>query len=233
MAIPTRDQPLPTGEEKVASVRTLFDTVAPRYDLVNRLMTFGLDVRWRNRTIKELSLPTGSRIADLACGTGDFCRALTERGHEPIGFDLAFGMLAHARTGAPLAQADVLRLPLADASVDGVTCGFALRNFVELEPFFAELARIVRPGGRIALLDVSRPTNPLLRFGYDIYFGKIVPLIGGALSNADAYHYLPRSLSYLPQPEVLRQQVAAPGFDRVEHFQLNGGLVQLITATRA
>ena len=210
----------------------MFDTIAPRYDLVNRIMTFGLDVRWRNRTVKDLDLPTGSIIADLACGTGDFCRTLEERGHQPIGFDLAFGMLAHARTDAPLVHADALKLPLDDGTIDGVTCGFALRNFVELDPFFAELARVLRPGGRIALLDVSRPRTRFLRFGYDIYFGKVVPLIGGLLSNADAYHYLPRSLSYLPEPEVLSRQVEAAGFAAVEHQQLNGGLVQLITATR-
>jgi len=232
MSIPTRDEPLPTGDEKVASVRTMFDTIAPRYDLVNRIMTFGLDVRWRNRTIEELGLASGSVIADLACGTGDFCRSLAERGHRPIGFDLAFGMLAHARTAAPLVHADALRLPLNDGTIDGVTCGFALRNFVELDPFFAELARVTRSGGRIALLDVSRPKSRVLRFGYDIYFGKMVPLIGGLLSNADAYHYLPRSLSYLPEPEVLSRQVAAAGFSHVAHKQLNGGLVQLITATR-
>lgn len=209
----------------------MFDTIAPRYDLVNRVMTFGLDVRWRNRTIKDLALPTGSVIADLACGTGDFCRTLEQRGHAPIGFDLAFGMLSHARTEAPLVHADALRLPLADSTVDGVTCGFALRNFVELDPFFAELARITRPGGRIALLDVSRPKSSFLRFGYDIYFGKVVPLIGGLLSNADAYHYLPRSLTYLPEPEILTAQVEAAGFSNVTHTQLNGGLVQLITGT--
>ena len=227
-----RDEPLPTGDEKVASVRTMFDTIAPRYDMVNRIMTFGLDVRWRNRTIKDLALPTGSVIADLACGTGDFCRTLQSRGHSPIGFDLAFGMLAHARTEAPLVHGDALQLPLADGTVDGVTCGFALRNFVELDPFFAELARVIRPGGRIALLDVSRPKSAVLRFGYDIYFGKVVPLIGGLLSNADAYAYLPRSLSYLPAPEILSQQVKSAGFSSVEHQQLSGGLVQLITATR-
>lgn len=232
MAIPLRDEPLPTGDDKVASVRTMFDTIAPRYDLVNRVMTFGLDVRWRNRTIRDLELPSGSVIADLACGTGDFCRTLSEQGHRPIGFDLAFGMLAHARTEAPLVHADALRLPVPDGSMDGVTCGFALRNFVELDPFFAELARIVRPGGRIALLDVSRPPSRFLRMGYDVYFGKVVPFIGGLLSNADAYHYLPRSLSYLPGPDELSAQVGRAGFTQVTHTQLNGGLVQLITATR-
>lgn len=210
----------------------MFDTIAPKYDLVNRVMTFGLDVRWRNRTITALNLGPDSVVADLACGTGDFCRSLAGKGLRPVGFDLAFGMLAHARTTAPLVHADVLQLPLADASVDGVTCGFALRNFVELNPFFAELARVVRPGGRIALLDVSRPRSRVLRAGYDMYFGRIVPKIGGLLSNADAYAYLPRSLSYLPEPDMLASQVTAAGFDDVRHRQLDGGLVQLITATR-
>jgi len=232
MAIPQRDAPLPTGDDKVASIRTMFDTIAPRYDLVNRVMTFGLDVRWRNRTIAELRLSDRAIVADLACGTGDFCRTLADRGLRPIGFDMAFGMLAHARTEAPLVHADALRLPIPDHSVDGVTCGFALRNFVELEPFFAELARVVRPGGRIALLDVSRPESRVLRAGYDMYFGKVVPLIGGLLSNADAYHYLPRSLSYLPPPDELTALVSAAGFALAEHRQLSGGLVQLITATR-
>ncbi len=116
-------------------------------------------------------------------------------------------------------------------SYTGTDFGIHLDD-AKLDPFFEELARVVRPGGRIALLDVSRPKNRLLRFGYDIYFGKIVPLIGGLLSNADAYHYLPRSLSYLPEPQVLSEQVRAAGFSTVEHHQLNGGLVQLITATR-
>lgn len=232
MAIPTKHEPLPTGDEKVASVRTMFDTIAPRYDLVNRIMTFGLDVRWRNRTIRELNLPAGSIVGDLACGTGDFCRSLEARGLNPIGLDLAFGMLAHARTTAPLVQCDALQLPVPDAALDGVTCGFALRNFVELEPVWSELSRAVRPGGRIALLDVSRPRSRILRFGYDIYFGRVVPFIGGLLSNADAYSYLPRSLSYLPSQDELVASIGAAGFDDVQHRQLDGGLVQLITATR-
>ena len=208
-AVPQRGEPLPTGDAKVASVRTMFDTIAPRYDLVNRIMTFGLDVRWRNRTIKDLRLPAGSRIADLACGTGDFCRTLASQGHNPIGFDLALGMLQFARTEAPLVHSDALRLPVPDDSFDGVTCGFALRNFVELDPFFTEVARIVRPGGRIAFLDVSRPKSKLLRTGYDVYFGKVVPKIGGLISNADAYSYLPRSLSYLPDPAALSAQAVS------------------------
>lgn len=210
----------------------MFDAIAPRYDLVNRIMTFRMDVGWRRRTIRELDLAPGSRIADLACGTGDLCRELQRSGMRPIGFDLSFGMLAAARTTAPIAQADALRLPVPDASLDGITCGFALRNLVELDGFFDELARTVRPGGRIALLDVAEPTNPILRFGHSIYFGRVVPLVGGLLSDASAYQYLPRSVAYLPEPGVMLARLAGAGFVQVERRLLSTGIAQLITATR-
>ena len=142
---------LPEGDEKVQAVRSMFDTIAPRYDLVNRVMTFRMDVGWRRRTVRDLGLPKGSLVADLACGTGDFCRELQTQGHRPVGFDLSFGMLAAARTEAPLVEADILRLPVPDGCLDGVTCGFALRNLVELGAFFVELARVVRPGGHVVL----------------------------------------------------------------------------------
>src|SRR5690606_38920620 len=138
----------------------MFDAIAPRYDLVNRVMTFRMDVGWRKRTLRDLALPHGSTVLDIACGTGDLCRGLADLGLRPIGVDMSLGMLQAARTDAPLVQSDALRLPVADRSVDGVTCGFALRNFRELGPFFTELARAVRPGGRIALLEVAEPANP-------------------------------------------------------------------------
>ena len=153
-------QQLPQGEEKVRAVRSMFDSIAPRYDLVNRIMTFRLDVRWRRRAVAELGLPAASRVIDLASGTGDLCLDLRRADLHPLSFDLSFGMLAADRSSAPRTQADVLRLPLADASVDGATCGFALRNLLDLPTFFGELARVVRPGGRIALLDVGVPRNP-------------------------------------------------------------------------
>lgn len=228
----TNTEPLPTGDEKVQAVRSMFDSIAPRYDLVNRLMTFRMDVGWRKKTIASLGLPAGSVVLDLACGTGDLCRGLVDAGLEPVGLDLSYGMLAAARTDAPLSQADALRLPVPDASVDGVTCGFALRNFKELGPFFAELGRVVRPGGRIALLEVAEPPNKVLRWGHGIYFGKAVPLIGGLLSDASAYRYLPKSVAYLPEPEVMLQQIRDAGFTHVDRALLSTGISQLITATR-
>ncbi len=224
---------LPEGDEKVRAVRQLFDTVAPRYDLVNRLMTFRLDVRWRRLTVEQLRVVPGGRILDLACGTGDFCRDLESAGFRVVGVDLSAGMLAAARTDAPLVHADILRLPVSDASVDGATCGFALRNLAKLGPFFDELARAVRPGGRIGLLDVAEPENRVLRLGHSIYFGKVVPRIGALLSDANAYRYLPKSVEYLPERAVMLDRLAEAGFVDIEHRLLAPGSVQLMTATRA
>lgn len=229
--IPRHDQPLPTGEAKRDSVQALFDAIAPRYDLVNRLMTFGLDVLWRKQTMRALKLKPGSVVADLACGTGDFCREIRHGGHVPIGFDLALGMLSSARTDAQLVQGDALALPLVDDAVDGVTCGFALRNFVDLAPFMHELGRIVKPGGRIGLLDVGQPSLPLVKEGYDFYFGRVVPLIGGLLSDRDAYQYLPRSVAYLPPADEMIQLIEDAGFVDVQRRDLTLGLSQLFTAT--
>ena len=211
----------------------MFDAIAPRYDLVNRIMTFRLDVGWRRRAIRDLALPSRAVVVDLAAGTGDMCRDLVDRGMRPIGVDMSYGMLAAARTTAPLVQGDGLAMPIGDGTVDGVTCGFALRNFLALPPMFSELARIVRPGGRISLLDVAEPPNPVMRWGHGIYFGKVVPLIGGLLSDADAYRYLPDSVAYLPEPDEIVAQLEDAGFVDVERTLLSGGISQLFTGTRA
>jgi demethylmenaquinone methyltransferase/2-methoxy-6-polyprenyl-1,4-benzoquinol methylase len=226
------DDDLPEGEEKVRAVRSMFDAIAPRYDLVNRVMTFRMDVGWRKRTVRSLGLPAGAQVLDLACGTGDLCNDVATAGLRPAGFDLSYGMLASARTTAPLVQADALALPVPDGGTDGITCGFALRNLAALEPFLAELARVVRPGGRIALLEVATPANPLMRFGHGVYFGRVVPLIGGLLSDKAAYRYLPKSVAYLPETGRLLGMVAEAGFVEVERTALSGGIAQLITATR-
>lgn len=223
---------LPEGDDKVVAVRGMFDAIAPRYDLVNRIMTFRLDIRWRRLAVRSLVLRPGSRVLDLACGTGDLCRELTAAGLAPLGVDLSYGMLAAARTRAPLVQGDALRLPVPDGVIDGVTCGFALRNLAALAPFLDELARVLRPGGRISLLEVATPPNPIMRWGHAVYFGKVVPLIGGLVSDPAAYRYLPRSVAYLPQPEALAAMIAGAGFGDVDRRLLSGGVAQLLTATR-
>jgi len=223
---------LPEGDAKQQAVREMFDTIASRYDLVNRVMTFRLDTKWRKIAIESLRLSTPSRVLDLASGTGDLCLAIQNRGHTAISVDLSYGMLSFDRSGAPRAQADILRLPFPESSVDAVICGFALRNLVDLSTFFVEIARVLKPGGRVVLLDVGIPHNPIIRFGNNIYFGKIVPKIGALLSDKDAYRYLPRSVAYLPPRAELTAMLRTAGFSDAEHRQLSGGLTQLLSGTR-
>ena len=224
---------LPQGEDKRTAVRGLFDAIAPRYDLVNRVMTFGMDVGWRRRAVAELRLPGRALVLDLACGTGDLCRELEARGYRAVGFDMSHGMLANARTQAPLVEADILSLPVRDAAADGVTCGFALRNVLDLGELFAEIARVVRPGGRIALLEVAEPSNPLLRAGHAFYFRRVVPFVGGLLSDRAAYRYLPASVAYLPAPAAMAEMLREAGFDGVRRTALSCGIAQLLLGTRA
>jgi demethylmenaquinone methyltransferase/2-methoxy-6-polyprenyl-1,4-benzoquinol methylase len=225
-------QELPQGDAKAKVVQNMFDAIAPRYDMVNRIMTFRLDTRWRKLAVRRLALTKGARVLDLASGTGDLCVDLRKAGLIPLSFDMSFGMLAADHSKAPRVQADILRLPIATQSVDGVTCGFALRNLVDLNVFFHEIARVTKSGGRIALLDVSTPNNPLIRWGNSVYFGKVVPRIGGLLSNRAAYNYLPKSVAYLPSPTQLVTMLQNAGFEHVRHEQLSGGLTQLMHATK-
>lgn len=213
----------------------MFDAVAPRYDLLNRIMTLRLDVAWRRRAVRELALAPGSLVGDLACGTGDFCGELARSGHRRIGFDFSMGMLraAGARAAqAPLVNADVLELPVPDGALDGATCGFALRNLTAVPPLFAEMARVLRPGGRIGLLEVDSPGNPVLRWGHGVYFRRVVPFVGGLISDRDAYRYLPESVVYLPSSQELLDGLASAGFTDLQRRNLTAGVAQLITATR-
>jgi demethylmenaquinone methyltransferase / 2-methoxy-6-polyprenyl-1,4-benzoquinol methylase len=227
------DDALPTGPAKTARMRSMFDTIAPRYDLVNRLMTLGMDQGWRRTTVDALGLARGSVVLDLACGTGDLGAIAQRRGgYRTLGADLSWGMLAARRPGQPVVQSDVLHLPMADGSVDGVVCGYALRNFTDLRGSFDEVARVLRPGGRLAALEVARPSGGILRFGHHVWFDRVVPVLGGALSDPAAYRYLPRSTAYLPDEAGLRALLRGAGFSTVGCRLLYGGLSQLLTATR-
>lgn len=224
---------LPEGEEKIAAVDRMFDTIAPRYDRLNRILTFGLDIRWRHATVSALELPKGSTVLDVACGTGDLCRNLRNAGYHALGIDRSSGMLANARTTAPLVRGDSLSVPIRSGTLDGIVCGFALRNFADLGTFFGESAKALRPGGRLVCLEVDTPTNPVMRLGHSIYFHRVVPLVGGLLSDRAAYRYLPRSVAYLPAAHELAHQLEDAGFTNVRLQRLSGGIARLLVGTRA
>jgi demethylmenaquinone methyltransferase / 2-methoxy-6-polyprenyl-1,4-benzoquinol methylase len=227
-----RHAPLPEPDEKVAAVDAMFDSIAPRYDRLNRILTLGLDRAWRRAAIDALGLHKGDRVLDIACGTGDFCREANAAGGFAIGLDRSAGMLAAAPdSGAPLVRGDGLALPVRDGSFDGITCGFALRNVVALDPLFAECARALKPGGRVALLEVAEPERAVFRAGHRIYFRHVVPFVGGLLSDRAAYRYLPDSTAYLPPPGELTQQLAGAGFVHVTRRLLGLGAAQLICGT--
>jgi demethylmenaquinone methyltransferase/2-methoxy-6-polyprenyl-1,4-benzoquinol methylase len=225
--------PLPQGDEKTQHVRSMFDAIAPRYQLVNTLMTFGLDKRWRQRAVSDLRLASDSIVLDVAAGTGDFSRELTRQRLRPVACDLSYNMLHTAQGVRERIQADVAALPFRWASVDGVTCGYALRNFTDLEKSFTEMARVIRPGGRLSLLEVAEPTSGLWRSGFRFWFRKVVPLIGSLVSDRDAYRYLPASTAYLPLASDIVAMLNRAGFSAVNHRRIMGGLSQQFVATRS
>lgn len=227
---------LPGADDKRAVVEAMFDRIAPRYDLMNRLLTFGIDRGWRRCAIAALALRRGERVLDLACGSGDLAAAAHEAGARVVGIDVSAGMLRTARArrvACALVRGDALALPFADASVDAVVSGFALRNFVDLGAAFAESARVLRPGGRIALLEVDRPASTLLRLGHGFYFRRVVPLLGALLADRAAYAYLPASTAYLPDARALFAMLQTAGFASARKRVLLGGAAQLVTAERA
>lgn len=231
-----RDVALPQGDEKRRAVREMFDAVAGRYEMVNTVVAFGLDRRWRRRCLDVLDLAPGSVVLDVACGTGDLGRDLLHRGQVPVGLDMSAGMLAagiraHGRT-APLVLGDALCSPFPDRTFDGAVSGFALRNVVDLATLFGELARVVRPLGRICLLDLGEPELAPLRWGHRLWAGHAVPFLGSVLSDPAAYHYLPRSLAYLPPGGAVVGLLEEAGFGAVEHELLTGGIAQLYSATK-
>ncbi|MGC8481715.1 MAG: ubiquinone/menaquinone biosynthesis methyltransferase [Acidimicrobiales bacterium] len=222
--------PLPEPTEKERFVHEMFDAIAPTYDLVNRLMTFGIDQRWRARTLDALALTPGASVLDLACGTGDFVRLAYKRGHFVIGVDFARQMLVHSSDAAPRVQASALSLPFADASFDAITCGFALRNFASIPEVYEEAARILKPGGAFAVLEVSTPRSKILRTGHQWYFNRVVPQIGRVINAPAAYRYLPASVAYLPSPHELARIAAGAGFAILTQLPMFSGAAQLSLA---
>ena len=224
--------PLPTGTTKATAVREMFDTIAGRYEILNTVISLGMDRGWRLRCVEALAAPPGSLVLDMACGTGSLMRQLRREGLRPIGLYISVGMLTHAGTDTPLVLGDALCAPLQTGSFDAAVSGFALRNVVDLSGLFVELARVVRPGGRISLLELGEPEQAILRLGHRLWCSLLVPGLGALLSNGNAYRYLPASLAYLPCAGETTRLMREAGFVAVEHELLSGGISQLYVGTR-
>jgi len=224
--------PLQAGPDRPRAVREMFDRVAPRYERMNRLLTLGLDRRWRAAAVRSLGLAPGAHVVDVGCGPGELCRALGRHGHRAIGFDLSEGMLRAASESPVRVLADGLRLPLADGVAHGATCGFALRNVADPAALLAELGRVLRSGGRLAVLEVAEPTWQPAHALHRLYFHGLVPVVGAVLSDRQAYRYLPASSALLPTDAALARMAEAAGFGAYRRRPLSFGAVQLVTATR-
>jgi demethylmenaquinone methyltransferase/2-methoxy-6-polyprenyl-1,4-benzoquinol methylase len=223
-----------SGTLPADGVRTMFDRIAPVYDLMNRAMTLGLDQRWRRLTVRAAVRP-GDRVLDACCGTGDLAVAARAAGAaEVVGLDFSEPMLERARRKAPeleWVRGDLLALPFGDGSFDAATVGFGVRNVEDLERGLAELARVLRPGGRLAILEITRPRGLLKPF-YRLWFDVLIPLAGKVLPGGKAYTYLPASVRRFPGPEELAALVGARGFDAVGYRLLAGGIVALHVGTK-
>jgi demethylmenaquinone methyltransferase/2-methoxy-6-polyprenyl-1,4-benzoquinol methylase len=228
--------PLPSGAEKTRLVRAMFERIAPGYDRMNRLVSLGLDQRWRRASLAAIGVGPGDVVIDLACGTGDLAELAAARGARVVALDFAREMLRGARRrGVPasLVRSDAESLPLRDGCATAATCGFALRNFTAPERVLRETARALAPGGRLALLEVGVPAGRLARAGHRVWFERMVPLLGGWLSDREAYRYLPRSVVYLPKHDALVSLLRDCGFERVRRSAFLMGAAQLYTAVRS
>jgi len=213
----------------------MFDSVVDRYDLVNTLLSMGLDRWWRRRAVASLPPLHAARVLDFGCGTGKLGERLAS-GNEVVGLDLSHQMLVAAerqlgdRIG--FTQGSVFALPFEDGAFDAAVSGFVLRNLYDLPKAFSELARVIRPGGSIAIVDITGPRSNWLRGPFDLYFGMVAPLLGRLVGQAEAYRYLAESLAQLPSPEVVCQMLEGAGFSRATTTGMTGGMVTLWTAER-
>ncbi len=234
---------IPSAGDKGAFVREMFARIAPRYDVANRVLTAGLDERWRKRAIARLAPPTGGAILDLCCGTGDLVFHLlrTDPTLRVTGIDFCEPMLHGARARARheargeahFVEGDVMSLPFGDAAFDGASMGFSLRNVVDIDQVLHEVLRVLRPGGRFVNLDVSKAPNPIFKHAFDLYFYKMVPIVGGFVGGSkQAYAYLPNSLTNHPNAEALRERFQRAGFRNAGFERLMGGSIAIHYGTK-
>ncbi|MFL6030865.1 MAG: ubiquinone/menaquinone biosynthesis methyltransferase [Gaiellaceae bacterium] len=219
-----------SGRLPAEGVRAMFDRIAPVYDAMNRTMTAGLDRRWRRITAEAVVRP-GDAVLDACCGTGDLAVAAARAGGRVTGVDFSERMLERARRKAPELEwlsGDLLALPFADAGFDAATVGFGVRNVEDLERALGELRRVLRPGGRLAVLEITRPRGLLAPF-YRLWFDGVVPLLGKLLPGGSAYTYLPASVRRFPGPPELAALISAAGFADVHYRTFGGGIVALHT----
>jgi demethylmenaquinone methyltransferase/2-methoxy-6-polyprenyl-1,4-benzoquinol methylase len=210
------------------AVRRMFDRIAPVYDVMNRVMSAGLDRRWRRLTARAVVHP-GDRVLDACCGTGDLALACAAEGGRVTGLDFSARMLERARrksAAVEWVEGDVLSLPFEGGAFDAATVGFGVRNVPELERALAELRRVLRPGGRLAILEITRPQGLLAPF-YRLWFDVLVPALGKVLPGGAAYSYLPASVRRFPGPDELAALLEAAGFEAVRYRRLAGGIVAL------
>jgi len=231
--------------EKAARVRAMFDQIAPRYDLLNHLLSFNIDKLWRSVAVRELADILGrpdARVLDLCCGTGDLSLALrrASRSAAPVaGLDFSMPMLSAARAKARgagpivLLQGDATRVPFPDRSFDAVTIAFGLRNLTSVDAGLAEIHRLLKPGGRAAILEFSRPVLPVMRELFQFYFSHVLPRIGGAISGSrGAYTYLPESVKAFPDQVRLKEAMDRAGFAGVRYRNLSLGIAALHVGDR-
>ena len=237
----TRIKPYGATGSKTEQVRHMFDRIAPAYDTMNRLMSLGLDRRWRRRAIDEVARYPHREVLDVGCGTGDFALGLAR--HLPDvecvrGIDLSAEMVAKARAKAGqwasrvrFDTGDCLDLPLDDNSVDAVTAAFVVRNFENLERGLAQMCRVARPGGPVCVLELSTPTNRVARWGYDLYTRHLIPAVGGLLSgDRDAYAYLPASIAAVPQGQAMLELMRRAGLVNAQAHTMTLGVCSLYIA---
>jgi demethylmenaquinone methyltransferase / 2-methoxy-6-polyprenyl-1,4-benzoquinol methylase len=223
-----------SGTLPANEVRTMFDRIAPVYDLMNRVMTAGLDLRWRRLTAQAVVRP-GDRVLDACCGTGDLAIAALKAGGKVTGLDFSPGMLERARRKSPAVtwvEGDLLALSFDDASFEAATVGFGVRNVSDLERALAELRRVLAAGGRVGILEITAPRGLLAPF-YRLWFDRIVPLLGKLLKGGEAYSYLPASVRRFPGPDDLSRLMQAAGFEEVDYRLFAGGIVALHTGRAA